>query len=98
MTGQENEALAGKGTGKQKSGERGREGRERAENKSGERRDKGDSEAENLCFLLIQCQSDGGGPLGTPITSTNRELELWRPRVKMVHSRMQELEAAADLS
>lgn len=77
MTGQENGALAGKGTEKQKSGEqRKREGR-RAENNRGERREiKGTVKRKNSASS--SCSASQEGLLGTPIMSTNREVQLWR--------------------
>lgn len=86
MTGQENGALAGKGTEKQKGrraakenggGGGGREEEVGGENNRGERGEiKGTVERKNSASS--SCGASQRGPLGTPITSANREVQLWR--------------------
>ncbi|CAB1426859.1 unnamed protein product [Pleuronectes platessa] len=82
MPGRENGALAGKGTGKQKSGERRKEkerergGGPKITQGSGERGEiKGTVKRKNSASSSYS----GRRPLGTPLTSTHREVRLWRP-------------------
>lgn len=82
MTGQENGALAGKGTEKQKSGEQRKEkegergGGPKITEGRGERGEiKGTVKRKNSASSSYSASQRG--PFGTPITSTNREVQLW---------------------